>query len=127
MDNPAPAGELKGDSPEGASKSYDITINQLVTGLNRTYAIEQSPGTYILGTYLYVYNITTDTKFREQTFTSDWNCTSVALDVGGTMGLSMPEANADWNGNLTIGGRELEVVYRGNSPFELYKSITNDN
>jgi len=39
----------------------------------------------------------------------------------------MPEANADWNGNLTIGGRELEVVYRGNSPFELYKSITNDN
>ena len=128
MDNPAPAGELKGDSPEGASKSYDITINQLVTGLNRTYAIEQSPGTYILGTLLYMYNNTTDTTFRDQKFGSDWNCTSVALAVGGAMGLTMPEAATTWSTNsLMIGGRDFKVAYAGNCPWKLHQSITNGN
>ena len=128
LDNPMPLGVLKEDQPEGASKSYDITIDQLVTGLNRTYAIEQSPGTYILGTYLYVYNITTDTIFRDQTYASDWNCTSVALDVGGTMGLSMPDANATWStDSLMVGGRELKVEYKGSCPWKLHKSITSGN
>lgn len=128
LDNPVPLGVLKVDQPEGASKTYDITIDQLVTGLNRTYAIEQSPGTYILGTYLYVYNITTDTIFRDQTYASDWNCTSVALDVGGTMGLSMPDANATWStDSLMVGGRELKVEYKGSCPWKLHKSITSGN
>ena len=128
MDNPAPAGKLKDDSPEGVSKSYDITIDQLVTGLNRTYEIEQSPGTYILGTLLYMYNNTTDTTFRDQKFGSDWNCTSVALAVGGAMGLTMPEAATTWSTNsLMIGGRDFKVAYAGNCPWKLHQSITNGN
>ena len=127
MDNPEPSGALGADTPEGASKSYDITIDQLVAGLNRTYAIEQTPGTYILGTLLYVRNKTAGTVFRDQTSASDWNCTSVALDVGGTMGLSMPKANGKWYGNLEVANRELEVKYEGSCPWELYKSITTGN
>ena len=128
MENETPLGELRIDAPEGASKSYDITIDQLIAGLERTYMIEQNPGTYILGTRVYVRNTTANTSFRDQSFLSDWNCTSVALDVGATMGLSMPAANATWSTNsLIVADRELEVVYEGNSPWKLHNSITQEN
>jgi hypothetical protein len=120
------------DESSGVQKSYDITIGQLVTGLEATYAIEQSPEIYILGTRLYYFKMLWEGVISiqvDETYPSDWNCTSVCLSVGKAMGLTMPSAETDWSyKHIRLNGTiAREIKFQGNSPFELAKSIKAEN
>ena len=119
-----PPGILRsGDSSEGTEKSFVVKTSQLVTGLESTYSVEQTPGTYVLGTHLWASDSSGGIIVNAD-FSVDRNCTSVCIGVLNSMGVVLPSAFTDWRDTLTVGGEQIDIEYRGNSPWMLYRQIT---
>ena len=110
------------DKSAGVSKTYDITLSQLEKGLYETYRIDDEPGTYVLGTRIYVEEVSDDGAVNvivDCTYSSDRNCTSVCLGVMGEMGLRPPTASTSWGGET----KGYYIIYEGSSPWTLARTI----
>ena len=122
----APGYLVSNDKSAGLAKTYSITVQQLLAGLEATYTIESSPETYVLGMVLYFAKINNDGSREVLTnckYEKDYNCTSVCMEVMHKIGLPQPSTFIMWGGERELGSDTFKINYWGNSPFELYKSL----
>lgn len=118
----APGCLVLNDKNSGVSKMYDITLSQLENGLYATYRIDEEPGTYVLGTRIYVEKFFDDGSSEvvaDYTYSTDRNCTSVCLSVMNEIGLQLPTMSTDWSGEAG----SYFIIYDGCSPWALSKAI----